>query len=364
MYNSDGRVKNCIRSSGFIGSLMDNSISDILHSNINQQTKHNMLSVTPGPNCSPCYSLEENKKSFDIISDRIFYLKELKAVPLHTYDSPDNFKLSTIDVRWSNVCNFACVYCGPKFSSKWAAELGTQSEEVPENRLQELRELVYSNTESLQHVYLAGGEPLLMKENYELLTKLQKSNPNIQLRINTNLSKVDTKIFDLICSFKNVHWIVSVETMEQEYEYIRFGGKWADFLDNLDIIRSLGHKITFNMLYFILNYWSLFDCIEFFSDMGFHNNAFVVGPLLTPKELTVSNLPESEKSRLREHITQMLNKQPGYLLQDGLQNILGCLDAPSGDIAVTFKALADIDRRRHLDSKVIFPGLYRLGKES
>ena len=42
--------------------------------------------------------------------------------------------------------------------------------------------------------------------------------------------------------------------MEQEYEYIRHHGVWQDFTTNLDTIRKLDHKISFNMLHFILNY--------------------------------------------------------------------------------------------------------------
>jgi hypothetical protein len=71
MYNSDGRVKNCIRSAGSLGNLIDNSITDILNSETNTQTKKNMLAGQPGLDCHPCYDLEQNKNSFDIIDYKI-----------------------------------------------------------------------------------------------------------------------------------------------------------------------------------------------------------------------------------------------------------------------------------------------------
>ena len=102
---------------------------------------------------------------------------------------------------------------------------------------------------------------------------------------------MDTKILDMICTFPNVHWTVSVESIEEEFEYIRYGGKWADFVDNLTIIKNLEHKISFNMLHFLLNYQSLFTCIEFLQGMGFHPNSFVVGQLLNSDYLNIYNLP-------------------------------------------------------------------------
>ena len=63
---------------------------------------------------------------------------------------------------------------------------------------------------------MAGGEPMLMKENKEFLDLLYKKNPNATIRINTNLSKTNTGIFDTVCKFKNVHWTISVESIDEE----------------------------------------------------------------------------------------------------------------------------------------------------
>jgi hypothetical protein len=72
MYNSNGDIMNCIRSQTAIGNLKDTGIHDILSANTT--TKQNMLDRKAGIGCNGCYSLEYDKKSFDIISDRVFYL--------------------------------------------------------------------------------------------------------------------------------------------------------------------------------------------------------------------------------------------------------------------------------------------------
>jgi molybdenum cofactor biosynthesis enzyme MoaA len=206
-------------------------------------------------------------------------------------------------------------------------------------------------------VYLAGGEPLLMKENLILLEKLD-SNTNI--RINTNLSKVDTQVFDAVCGFKNVHWTVSVETQAEEFEYIRHGGIWLDFLDNLAIIKQLGHKISFNMLHFLLNYNSVFDCVDFLKAQGFHNNSFVIGALLTPEYLNIRHLPKNVLNSVKNKLQHRINQKPGYLLEDSYQNMLHYIDKPfEKNISLSIDKLAELDQRRGINSRNIFTDFYK-----
>jgi len=357
MYNFDGSVKNCIRSSTELGNIQDHAIEDILLGASNTAKQHNILAGNPAEGCNTCYDLEHGKQGLDIISDRIFYIREFKKTPIDTY-RVDNFDLQTIDVRWTNLCNLACVYCGPRFSSRWADELGIQPPTPTLAQEEQFRNYIYQNAHKLRHVYLAGGEPLLMKQNLELLKQL---NPDVNLRINTNLSKVDTGVFDAVCQFKNVHWTVSVETQDREFEYIRFGGRWADFLENLKTIARLGHKISFNMLWFLLNYDTVFDCVDYLKGQGFHNNSFVIGALLTPDYLNVRHLPNHVLNLLKIKLESRIAEQPGYLLEDSYRNMRHYIQEPiEQDLTRSFEQLAVLDQRRGVDSSKIFTELYKL----
>ena len=359
MYNFDGKVKNCIRSVGSmpIGNIQDNPIDQIVLGSENINRQSNIVNQTPILSCQTCYDLERGKKGFDIISDRIFYIRELKHVPVSAYQ-PGNFNLQTIDIRWSNLCNHACVYCGPEFSSKWGDELKIQPVTPTDEQQENFKQYIYQHASDLKHVYLAGGEPLLMKENLELLKKL---NSDVQLRINTNLSKVDTKVFEEVCKFKNVHWTISVETIEQEFEYIRHGGNWSDFLDNLKTISKLDHKITFNMLHFLLNYDSIFDCVDYFKGLRFHNNSFVIGALLNPYYLNIRHLPENVLQSVKIKLQIRISESPGYLLEDSYRNMLHYIQQPfDKNFNDSFAKLAELDQRRNLDSSKIFKDLYKL----
>ena len=361
MYNFDGTVKNCIRNPQPIGNLKNNTIIEILQSDTTLTTKHNMTYNKPGPSCDVCYDLEKDTKSFDIISDRIFYLKELKDISFDTYKSIDAFNLSTIDIRWNNTCNFSCVYCGPEFSSKWANELGIKFDAVPQHRFQQLKQYVFDRASQLKHVYMAGGEPLLMKENLELLEILQEKNPQVNLRINTNLSKTNTRVFEKICEFPNVHWIVSVDEMGAEFEYVRYGGKWEDFLDNLNQIKKLNHKITFNMLHHLLNYKSLFGTVKFFKRLGFHNNSFVIGALLQPDYLNIRHLQNTMLQSVEQELKDWISQKPGFLLENGLKNVLQYIKTPvEKNIEYCLSEIAKMDQRRNVNSREVFTELYNL----
>ena len=84
MYNFDGQVKNCIRSdpdTGSLGNIHNEPIEEILLGDINVTKQKNIIANQPANGCHTCYELEHGKKGFDIISDRIFYIKEFKKTP-------------------------------------------------------------------------------------------------------------------------------------------------------------------------------------------------------------------------------------------------------------------------------------------
>ena len=357
--HQNGDVRNCVLSKSKIGSLKANTIDEILHGEKNKEIKRQMLSNSKPANCEGCHRLEEDKNSFDIVSQRIYYLKELKSVTADVYDSIDNFNLHTVDLRWSNQCNQACVYCGPHNSSMWVKEIGGE-DLLDQEKKQRLKDYVFANVKQLKNVYLAGGEPLLMHENQEFLELLLKYNPEVTLRVNTNLSALETKVGKMIQSFNNVHWIVSVESMGAAYDYIRYGGSWNQFCANLSQLRkNTKHKISFNMLYFVLNYIKLFDCIDYLRGQGFHENSFVVGPLYGPEYLNILNLPETKLSVARQMLRDRIDSRPGYFLQDSYTNLFRYLDTPfEKNIQGTFDGLAKLDMRRKLESREIFGEVY------
>jgi MoaA/NifB/PqqE/SkfB family radical SAM enzyme len=317
--------------------------------------------------CSKCFDRERVTGESARTYHRRDFQDVLDAIPDIT--EPDGtcttMDMKYWDFRFSNLCNFKCRSCGPAYSSAWvpdATKLGYADQDkvwsIDSVGEQTNYDFLIEQIDNVRRIYFAGGEPLLMKENLELLKEL---NPDVNLRINTNLSKVDTGVFDAVCRFKNVHWTVSAETIEDEFEYIRFGGMWQDFLDNLNTIKKLDHKISFNIIWFLLNYDSVFDYVDYLKRLGFHNNSFIIGALLNPDYLNIRHLPKHVLNLLKIKLKSKINEQPGYLLEDSYRNMLYYIQQTvEQDLAGSFEQLAILDQRRGVDSSKIFIELYKL----
>ena len=350
--NPDGEVKNCVLSNQTLGNINNTDIKDILHGDINTEIKQCMNKDQQHTGCTNCYKLEQGTTGLkNVRSDRYYYLKALSGVPYSAYNT-ENTTLSTVDMRWRNTCNLACVYCGPELSSTWAKELDREIS-VDEQQLAKTKKYVLDNAPNLKNVYLAGGEPLLMKENSELLDRLD---PSCTVRINTNLSNIKGPVFERASKFKNVHWTVSVETMGTEFEYIRHGANWETFLENLNVIKQLDHKISFNMLWFVLNPYSVFDTVDYFITCGYSENAFIIGPLTAPAYFDIRNFSDSAiddfKQVLRSRIQGVDNR---YLLHNSYVNMLQHLDEKfDKQSSKTTQRLEEMDNRRGSNYKNVF----------
>jgi MoaA/NifB/PqqE/SkfB family radical SAM enzyme len=365
--NPDGKIKNCAISELDLGDLHNDPVEKILTGSNNVMVKQDMLAGIRHPRCNTCYSVEDStadQAQHSSASNRSWYKKfGIRNVNLDLYDRAENFNLRVLDLRWRNTCNFSCVYCGPDLSSQWASELKDKSFTIDEDVLRKNKKYIFENLRNITHVYLAGGEPLLIKENLELLNILKDQNPDVEIRINTNLSIVDNEIFKKLITFKNVKWTLSVDAIAAEFEYIRYPGNWNKFHHNLSYLREQEFDINFNMVWCILNSTSIFDCIDFLKNTGFHENSFIIQPLTTPVELDVRGLPDVELSRVTEKIKiEMISADPQYWLYKSLNLMYNFIDTPYSKPGMnnTFDFLSTLDNRRNLSSRDVFPMLYNL----
>jgi MoaA/NifB/PqqE/SkfB family radical SAM enzyme len=153
---------------------------------------------------------------------------------------------------------------------------------------------------------------------------------------------------------------VSVEAKEAEYEYIRHHGSWDDFVKNLSVIRKLDHKISFNMLHFILNYNSIFECVDYLKGIGFQDNSFVIGPLYTPRYYNILNLPDVMLDKLKDTLKQRLQEKPTGYLKNSYQNLLAYYSSTpwQKDIDLFLQTTKIQDERRNVSCRKVFRKLF------
>jgi organic radical activating enzyme len=186
----------------------------------------------------------------------------------------------------------------------------------------------------VEHVYIAGGEPFLIKKNYELIEKLSKINKDIVIRYNTNLSNLSIKeknILTLLKDFNHIEFGLSIDGIGNVGEYIRTGldtTKWESNLNELlsfksdrddKFITSINFDYTFN----VMNYLHSFEFVTWITNRVLLNWQDVNGvdtaniqikanPLHGPEYYNVQWLPMSIKNefklRMDEYLTKNKNK--------------------------------------------------------
>lgn len=357
-----GVVKNCAISGATLGNIHHENVEQCLLGETNTIIKQDMLNNVKHPRCNACYGVEKfSNNTQESQSNRSWYKRTgVKFVDSGLYNQAKNFKLDVLDLRWRNTCNQACVYCGPDLSSRWASELNDTSHMIDETVLDQNKKWLLNNLDSVSHVYLAGGEPLLIKENIELLDKLWPRHKDVTIRVNTNLSRIDTKVFKRLMMFDHVKWTVSVDTIEAQYEYIRYPGVWDTFVKNLILLKDTGADINFNLVWFVLNAESIFECFDFFMELGFHENTFIVQPLSDPEQLGIWNLTDNQLDSIQQTISSRMEKvNSSYWLYKSLSSMYNFVNSPRPkNIIATQDYFKTLDLRRNLDHTKIFTNLY------
>lgn len=236
-------------------SLLETNPSALHNTPYKKERRKEMLEGKKCGECSYCWNIEATGN----LSDRHYRSGEswaaihLDRIRKQSWDADEI--PSYVEVNFSNVCNLACSYCSPQFSSTWAAQaerFGAYPTSVPHNapeHFQGRRQVIPNKNYNpyleafwrwwpdlypqLRHFRMTGGEPILDKNTYRVFDYVLKNpKPNLHLNVTSNFS-TDQGLFDYyldyvkrICDGENVeHFMqyVSVDTWNKQAEYIRPG---------------------------------------------------------------------------------------------------------------------------------------------
>lgn len=351
----NGIIRNCCVASENLGHVSDD-IPEVLNGNKNIWIKQQMLDGTLIDSCRQCWPDTQYSMRDGFLHD--YYSPATAA----QFDSVDKFNLQYLDLRWHNTCNFACVYCGHTVSSSWAAELGIH-QRMYSSQIAKLKDYILSNLEQVNHVYLAGGEPLLIKENAELLERLHKVNPNVRIFVNSNISHATpaNAVYQQLQKFPRTQWIISAEDIEDRFDYIRYGGSWQEFVANLTQIEQdfEFEQISFNAVLCALNGLSMWNFVDWIVNRGYH-----------PLQCSVSLYYQGTKPQLEldprvigsKFVDKILERaiEPKYSTLNGIAGLINNLENTKESVGpqVFLNFIQALDLRRGLDSRSVFPDVY------
>jgi organic radical activating enzyme len=259
--------------------------------------------------CNKCY----NKEKVNVISSRNFhndrFPDSLARIPEITNQdgSVTEMKIKYWDFRFSNICNFKCRTCGPRYSSAWVPDSNKLLGISKQEKIWHLKKINNSPTDefmseqidNVEKIYFAGGEPLLMDEHWKILELLsEKKKFNVELQYNTNASVLSynkKNVLDYWSKWNpnKIFIYSSIDEIGDRAALIRSGTNWSEVEKNLISMSELKNiVIRPSITVSSMNVFRLPEIIQHLVDINIikYKN-FNINVVVTPN-YHVSILPE------------------------------------------------------------------------
>ena len=242
------------------------------------------------------------------------------------------------DLRFGNKCNLSCRMCGPSDSDQWYNDYvqltgrnyyhdshGKVELEKVKDSWKDTKnsyswytsplfwEELEKNQNNIQHIYMAGGEPLLIDQHYEFLEKCIEQNlgQNIVLEYNTNLTLLPQRVVKLWSQFKQVRVGASIDGFGDNFEFQRYPARWDMVYKNLQKLDQLERPVLSWLAYTVTAY-NVMHLPEFMywkvKESGFQKiNSTKKRPVIThhmahkPEHLNVRVLSSEQKQKVTDH---------------------------------------------------------------
>ena len=326
-------------------------------------------------NCKACYQCEDEGK----ISERTRYLIGLDNHQLNNLIEhqkiDDDFY---IHCTMSNLCNMACRSCNSTTSSLFSKiEIGyeilvdTMSDNMAywDSLLDSIdRETKIHNNVNL---VISGGEGVVQSDFHKIVAWLVESgiSKQIRLTINTNGSIDDEKLFTVLCqNFKHVSLAISIDSIYENYHYVRWPVTWNKIHTNLNsFVKYQTQYENFN--FFLTPVWSINNIfylpawVEFFESFAAEHKINITAydtPLWQPEWLDIQNLPVYIKNILVEKISPVLSNpwlQQNKTFHANIKNLVElCSTSPDSQTSkywreyLTFSAKWDVRTNTNLST--------------
>ena len=310
----EGKLSACWRYPDRIGDYTTDTLADTWNGNSMQELRRALLNGERPVGCKSCWDLEDagvkstRQSCIEDYKDTVTYASAMEKLN-DDYTMPVE-EITSIEIRFDNICNLMCRHCSPDYSSKWEAAVKKDSELMEQmihygtyrkrdyhvNLTDEMIAEIGTFAPHLKQIMIAGGEPLFHDKHYTFLESLLSGAKDIELSYNSNLNTLEYKgksILDLWKHYKQVSIRVSIDADPSIYEYVR---THADLPKVERNIRTANLELTNLHLNAtcttsMLNITRLTDIFDYFNSLGAYIHTSLVqypralNPRLLPPEL-------------------------------------------------------------------------------
>jgi len=161
-----------------------------------------------------------------------------------------------VRVKFSNLCNLACRSCSPTESSSYARITNTTVDTQYEVDISESPEhwefitaSILEKKDLYEHFYVhfIGGESLIQPGMKKLIDWMidQGIAPDINLRLTTALTvNPNQDLLSKMSQFKTIDINLSIDSVDRNYQYIRWPARFEKIEINLDTLVDFDKKLT------------------------------------------------------------------------------------------------------------------------
>ena len=261
----NGRFKPCrwARQAESVETIDTHSLVQFYNSSQMKELRKQLLDGAAPDQCSECYYQEKfgklngrlrqlNKSAIDTKN----FSLTTRSSPhynnfLYSYNNNGDADLSPVDLQidLGNTCNSACIMCHPQASNKLEKDyqklsiiepnifkkfhryqLWTKNQDTVNQFVTELKQL-----SSLKYVHFLGGETLYESAFYKICDQLMLTDAasGIIVGTTTNGTIFDDRLEKYISRFKEFHLGISIESITELNDYIRWPGKIENILSNI-----------------------------------------------------------------------------------------------------------------------------------
>lgn len=362
-----------------LDNLREASLEQVWNGEAMQQLRRDFRAGVRPEECRACW----DEESAGLRSFRQTYLDDRGIRSRPDYDDLTPAQPVAFDLKLSNTCNLKCRICGPVASSAWLAEEiahGRPGSEVTEqlradksyfqsNKLTQVpgnRELLEEWAPLVEHVEMTGGEPMLSRENRDVIELLvEHGRPDqVTLLLTTNATIIDDRILGNLHRFRSVVISLSIDDIGARLEYERGPLEWEQVRTNIERYAELASptcQVFTNCSVSIFNVWDLPEYLDWmrtsYGDGRILPNLNLVH---YPRYFSVQVIPEpladEVRARLRSARARIDDHEPVAAQLDGLTALVGS----AGDDAVQdwdegIRTIVNRDRIRGERFDAVFP---------
>jgi len=313
------------------GVTVDKPLEEFWNSDKLVQQRLKSIKGEPINGCQGCYNAEKEGGA-SLRTDLLrTYSKDKKFIQRVNKAKENNGVLEefpiSVEYRVGNLCNLKCRMCNPQDSdliNNEYKEVKSSLDDTVSNYLfptldtpinidtEGYYESIKKNVEDIEIIRFSGGEPLINKSFHDLISFFIDSgnSKNLDLRINTNLTKLTEDLLFKFKEFKNVNIDFSIDGVGDMYEYIRYPMPWRVISKKIDLLSEFSREesninVYANYTVQTYNLLHMLDAIDFFVSKGFIP---LLHPVTYPMHLNIKNIPQELKKNVTSKINDKISK--------------------------------------------------------